>query len=51
MVIEDKNGDLLTEKSQILQRFTEYTRDLYNYNLKQNKQVLDDLRIVDKLVE
>src|SRR5688572_30539440 len=51
MVIEDKNSKLLNEKNQILQQFTEYTRDLYNYKLKQNKQVLDKSQIVDRPVQ
>ena len=51
MIIEDRNGDLVTEKNQILKRFTEYTRELYNYNLNPDKQILADLQTDERPIE
>ena len=40
-VIEDKNGNLLTEVTAVLDRWTEYCKELYNYNLSTNASVID----------
>ena len=41
-VIEDKDGKLLTEKTAVLNRWTEYCRELYNFESKPDPNVLDD---------
>ena len=38
--IKDKNGDIIIEKNKILERWTEYCSELYNYQLNGNEQVL-----------
>ena len=39
-VIEDKDGHILTENEAVLNRWTEYCKDLYNYELKVDKESL-----------
>ena len=39
--IKDKNGKCLTEKTQVLNRWTEYSTELYNYPIKGNDEVLN----------
>ena len=34
MVIENKDGELLTEKEEVLKRWTEYCKELYNYPIR-----------------
>ena len=44
-VIEDKEGNVLTESSAVLNRWTEYCKELYNHKLNVNK---DDLKKTEK---
>lgn len=39
--IKDKNGEVLIEKSKILERWTEYCSELYNHKLNGDVKVLD----------
>ena len=39
-VIEDKNGNLLTENSAVLARWTEYCKELYNYPIQPDTAIL-----------
>ena len=39
-VIEDKEGNLLTESSAVLQRWTEYCNELYNYQLHPDPNII-----------
>ena len=41
-VIEDKDGNLLTENDAILQRWTDYCEGLYNYPLRPDINILSD---------
>ena len=43
-VIEDKNGSLLTEQKAVLNRWSEYCEELYNYQLTADQDLLDKLR-------
>ena len=43
-VIEDKNGNLLTEKAAISNRWKEYCEEPYNYQLSFDKGLLEKLR-------
>ena len=38
--MEDKNGQLLTEDDKILERWTEYCEDLYNYQINPTYDIL-----------
>ena len=40
--IEDKNGNLLTEEQAIIKRWTEYCKDLYNYKIRPDTNILDN---------
>jgi len=40
-VIEDSNGNLLTESSAVLNRWTEYCTELYNYELKTEPSIIN----------
>jgi hypothetical protein len=40
-LIEDKDRQLLTEKEPIMTRWAEYCRELYNYNLEPDHQLLN----------
>eukprot|EP00745_Piridium_sociabile_P015102 TRINITY_DN22265_c0_g1_i4.p2 TRINITY_DN22265_c0_g1~~TRINITY_DN22265_c0_g1_i4.p2 ORF type:complete len:167 (-),score=43.02 TRINITY_DN22265_c0_g1_i4:628-1128(-) len=61
MIIEDKNGNLLTEETAVLSRWTEYCEELYNYKLRPDtsrldkgtntNQELDDPPILEEEVE
>ena len=44
-VIEDKNGNLLTEKTAIFNRWKEYCEELYNYQLSFDKGLLEKLHL------
>ena len=46
--IQDKSGKCLTEENEILNKWTEYCSDLYNYETEGNPQVLDCPQIPDK---
>ena len=58
-IIEDKNGQTLTEEHYILKRWTEYCHELYNYPIKpdhsvitsQNTDNVDELSIFKSEVE
>ena len=39
--MKDKNGEIIVEKSKILERWTEYCSELYNYKLNGDAQVLE----------
>ena len=39
-VIEDKNGVLLTESNDIMYRWTEYCKELYNYQIKPDTNII-----------
>ena len=41
-VIDNKDGKLLTDKDQVLERWTEYCNGLYNYELKPDRSILQD---------
>ena len=41
-VIEDKEGNVITESSAVLDRWTEYCRELYNHKLNVNKEDLGE---------
>ena len=40
-VIEDSSGNLLTESSAVLNRWTEYCQELYNYPIQPDKNILE----------
>lgn len=40
-VIEDNSGELLTESTAVLKRWTEYCQDLYNYEIQPDKSLLE----------
>ena len=40
-VIEDKDGNLLTEETVIIERWTEYCEELYNYEIRPDSSILD----------
>ena len=42
MVVENKHGELLTEKDEVLERWTEYCKKLYNYPIQPNKNILEE---------
>ena len=42
MVIENKDGELLTEKEEVLKRWTEYCKELYNYPIQPDKSILEE---------
>ena len=42
-VIEDANGKLLTEASKIQERWTEYVKELYNYQISTDDKVIEAL--------
>ena len=42
MVIENKNGELLTEKEAVMERWTEYCKELYNYPIRPNNSILEE---------
>ena len=42
-VIEDANGNVLTELGKIQERWTEYITDLYNFPIETDENVLTDL--------
>ena len=46
--IEDKSGKCLTEENEILNRWTEYCSDLYNYETDGDPIVLDCPQISDE---
>ena len=50
-VIEDKNGNLLTEKGVISNRWKEYCEELYNYQLSFDKGLLEKLRSISSTNE
>ena len=39
--IKDKNGEVIIEKNKVLERWTEYCSELYNYKLNGDEQVLN----------
>ena len=39
MVIENSNGEVLTDKVDIINRWTEYCSSLYNFNLQTNSKL------------
>ena len=39
--IKDKDGEIIIEKNKVLERWTEYCSELYNYKLSGNVEVLD----------
>ena len=39
--VKDKNGEIIVEKSKILERWTEYCSELYNYKLNGDAKVLE----------
>ena len=41
-IIEDKSGNLLTENSEILNRWTQYCQELYNYKIRPDTSILKD---------
>ena len=47
--IQDKSGKCLTEENEILNRWTEYCSDLYNYETDGDPLVLDCLQIPDEV--
>ena len=46
--IQDKSGKCLTEQNEILNRWTEYCSDLYNYETEGDPIVLDRSQIPDE---
>ena len=42
-VIKSKTAEILTNKSEIEKRWTEYAKELYNYEIKTNQTILIDL--------
>ena len=46
--IQDESGKCLTKENEILNRWTEYCSDLYNYETEGDPVVLDCLQIPDK---
>ena len=42
-VIKSKTAEVLTNKSEIEKRWTEYAKELYNYEIKTNQTILIDL--------
>ena len=50
-VIEDKKGNLLTERTAIANRWKEYCEELYNYNLTCDKDLLEKLRSISATTE
>ena len=45
-VIEDKDSNLLTEKTAVSNRWKEYCEELYNYQLISDKELLEELRTI-----
>jgi exonuclease III len=43
VTIKDKNGEILTTERDVRERWGEYCSDLYNYNIKTDDAVLEDL--------
>ena len=43
-VIKDKSGVLLTETDEIQKRWTDYDRDLYNYDIKTDTSILNEVQ-------
>lgn len=41
-VIEDKNGKLLTDRDDVIKRWTEYCDELYNFSLNPDTSMLQD---------
>ena len=41
-VIEDSKGELLTEETEVLNRWTEYCQELYNYQLQPDTSLLEN---------
>ncbi|XP_065182415.1 uncharacterized protein LOC135813130 [Sycon ciliatum] len=44
-VIENKDGELLTESKKVADRWAQYCSDLYTYNINPAMEVLDDLKL------
>ena len=42
MVIENRDGELLTEKEEVLKRWTEYCNELYNYPIQPDSSILEE---------
>ncbi len=43
-IIEDRDGNLLTDNNDVLKRWTEYCNDLYNYELNPDIAILQNHR-------
>ena len=41
--VEDKNGELITKDEEVLERWSEYCEELYNYNIEPDQRMLNDL--------
>ena len=42
MVIDDKDGKLLTDQDEVLKRWTEYCDELYNFHIRPDAEMLND---------
>ena len=42
--VEGRNGNTLTEDSEIVKRWTAYCKELYNYLINPDKNILNDDR-------
>ena len=42
--VENINGNILTEESEIVQIWTEYCKELYNYSINPDENILNDDR-------
>jgi len=47
--IKDKNGEVVTSKEDIEKRWTEYAKELHNYHIKTDRNILTTLSIVHQL--
>ena len=42
--VESRNGNILTEESEIVKKWTEYCKEFYNYSINPDENILNDDR-------